>query len=106
MEVMKKSGVRPISFICDNCPINQGVYKLLGGPGRVVLDGIEVFLPYDFVHIMKNLRNNWITNKLQELPFVEDGIEYLDVRKIFKHFMKRTKKPTTTHKAYTYISIS
>ena len=71
---MKKSGVRPISFICDNCPLNQGVYKLLGGPGRVVLDGIEVFLLYDFVHIMKNLRNNWMTDKLQELSFVEDGI--------------------------------
>ena len=77
MEVMKKSGVRPISFLCDNCPLNQGVYRLLGGPGRVVLDGIEVFLLYDFVHIMKNLRNNWITDKLQELSFVEDGVEYL-----------------------------
>ena len=29
MEVMKKSGARPISFICDNCPLNQGVYHLL-----------------------------------------------------------------------------
>ena len=74
---MKKSGVRPISFICDNCPLNQGVYHLLGGPGRVVMDNIEVFLMYDFVHIMKNLRNNWLTEKLQELSFMEDGTEYL-----------------------------
>ena len=40
MEVMKKSGVRPISFISDNCPLNQGVYILLGSPGKVLLDGI------------------------------------------------------------------
>ena len=69
---MKKSKVRPISFIADNCPLNQGVYKLLGGPGRVMLDGIEVFLIYDFVHIFKNLRNNWLTEKLQ-LSFIENG---------------------------------
>ena len=41
------------------------------------MDNIEVFLMYDFVHIMKNLRNNWLTEKLQELSFMEDGREYL-----------------------------
>lgn len=68
-----------VSFICDNCPLNQGAYKLLGGPGKVVLHPYEneVFLVYDYVHIFKNIRNNWITESSKELLFTKEGNEYL-----------------------------
>ena len=77
--VVKASGGLPVSFVCDNCPLNQAVYSLLGGPGNVTLmpDGINVFLVYDYVHIFKNMRNNWITEKCQQLSFIMNGIEYL-----------------------------
>ena len=74
---LRKMDILPISFICDNCPLNQGVYRLLGGPGKVALCGINMYLIYDYVHILKNLRNNWITERTWELSFEEDGIEYL-----------------------------
>ena len=34
--------IQAISFICDNCPLNQGVYRLLGGPGKVEVCGVNM----------------------------------------------------------------
>jgi hypothetical protein len=75
---VQRSGGRPVSIICDNCPLNQRLYKELDGPGLVKLpdDGMKVYLVYDYVHIFKNLRNNWITEPQQELSFKMDGTEY------------------------------
>ena len=69
VQVIKDNGGFPISFICENCPTNQGVYSQLGGPGRRYLEpiGLWVFLTYDLVHIFKNLQNNWITEATQRL---------------------------------------
>ena len=68
---VRKNGGYFISFICDNCPLNQQTYIQTGGPGRVYLqpDGLQVFLVYDFIRIFKNIRNNWFTEKLKELSF-------------------------------------
>ena len=30
---VREKGVFPVSFICNNCPVNQSAYSLLGGPG-------------------------------------------------------------------------
>ena len=70
-----KCGGTPVSFICDNCQTNQSVYTKLGGPGKVYLEtvGIFVYLTYDYVHIFKNVRNNWITVTNKELSFTKDG---------------------------------
>lgn len=76
--VVQKGG-HPLSFICDNCPLNQKTYKELGGPGKVDLQpiGISVFMLYDYVHIFKNIRNNWYTEPSKELTFLMDGKEYV-----------------------------
>ena len=60
IETVQRSGGRPVSVICDNCPLNQRLYKEFDGPGLVKLpnDRLEVYLVYDYVHIFKNLRNN------------------------------------------------
>ena len=75
---VKHSGGRPVSVICDNCPLNQRVYKDLGGPGVVQVpnDTLQIYLVYDYVHIFKNIRNNWITEPQQELSFRLDGKDY------------------------------
>lgn len=72
------SGGRPVSIICDNCPLNQRLYKDLEGPGLVKLpnSGLQVYLVHDYVHVFKNIRNNWITEPLQELSFEMDGTQY------------------------------
>ena len=76
---VKEKGGMPITYIYDNCPLNQGTYRALAGLGRAYLPalGIHVYLVYDFVHIFKNLRNNWITETSKELIFNVDGNEYV-----------------------------
>ena len=76
--VQEKGGMH-ISFVCDNCPLNQGTYQKLGGLGRAYLPalGIHVYLVYNFVHIFKNVCNNWITEPSKELTFNVDGNKYI-----------------------------
>ena len=46
-----------VSLISDNCGTKRGVYKLMGGPGKVTIQHEDVlytlFLVYDYVHIYK-----------------------------------------------------
>ena len=75
---VKLKGGLPLAFICDNCSVNQKVYRDLGGPGKVILESIgrSVFLLYDYVHIFKNIRNNWFTEQTKELHFSFNGEQY------------------------------
>ena len=67
-----------VSIVCDNCPTNQAVCKLIGGPDKTKLaDQSEVYLVFDYVHLYKKLRNNWITEKTQQLSFSKGGKEYI-----------------------------
>ena len=34
-----------------------------------------IYLLYDFVHLLKNMRNNWLTEKIGELAFYERGMK-------------------------------
>ena len=69
--MVKYCGGGPVSIICDNCPLNQRLYKDLGGPGLVQIpnDTLQMYLVHDYVHIFNNILNNWITEPQQELPF-------------------------------------
>ena len=100
-----KSGSSVNSLICDNCPTNQGVYTKLGGTGRIHLDhlGIFLFLVYDYVHIFKNIRNNWITVTDKTLSFVKDEktliASWADVQALYeedRHTTLRLTKLTHT----------
>ena len=96
-----RCGGTPVSLICDNCPLNQNTYKLLGGPGEVSLWPYpnNVFLTYDYVHVFKNIRNNWITEKSKELIFSHEGQEYTacwsDIVRLYeidwKNYLRLTK---------------
>ena len=105
---IRKQGGIPVSFICDNCPLNQGAYSLLGGPGEVNLgvDGHKAFLAYDFDHIYKNIRNNWITEPTKELLFSLDGKEFLacwsDIENLYKEDRETPVRLTTLN--YTAVS--
>ena len=100
MYTIIKSGGSIISLICDNCPTNQGVYGKLGGPGKAYLEqlGVFVFLFFDYIHIFKNLRNNWITVENQILSFVKDGETYVacwrDVRALYEEDRTTTLRLT------------
>ena len=100
MYVIIKSGGSIISLICDNCPTNQDVYGKQGGPGKVHLEqlGVFIFLVFDYVHIFKNVRNNWITVGNQMLSFVKDGKTYVtywgDVRALYEEDRNTTLRLT------------
>ena len=49
-----------------------GAYLRRGLIGRILR-----YLIYDYPHIFKNLRNNWITEAQKQLIFMVDGKEYL-----------------------------
>ena len=56
LAAVSSAGGTIISCICDDC----SVYAKLGGPGTVFINS-HAFLVYDYVHLLKNIRNNWIT---------------------------------------------
>ena len=68
-----------MSLVCDNCTVNQHTYHLLGGPGKIIMqpNDTPVFLTYDYVHVFKNVRNNWITEPCKELTFTFEGLDYI-----------------------------
>ena len=59
----------------------------------------NVFLLYDFVHLMKNIRKNWITEPMKELKFFldeeEEVAKWTDIENQYKlesqHLLKMSK---------------
>ena len=75
--VIIKSGGSIISLICDNNNKPGCLWKT--GWSKVYLEqlGIFIFLVFDYVHIFKNVRNNWITVGNETLSFAKDGKTYV-----------------------------
>ena len=64
-----------VALICDNNRTNQAFYKRF----KVVVDKPWLtidnkFLLFDFVHIVKNIRNNWMTETTGELNFKDADV--------------------------------
>ena len=62
-------------IICDGNRINQAFFKLY----RTVdtkpwLTDDGTFLLFDYVHLLKNIRNLWLTEKTGELEFNDNGV--------------------------------
>ena len=57
-----------VSIICDGNRTNQSFFTKFN---RVSpwLTSENIFLLFDYVHLMKSVRNNWITEKVGELEF-------------------------------------
>ena len=71
---IKNSGASVMCIICDNNRINQAFFKKfsLVSPWRTE---DNTFLLFDFVHIFKNIRNNWLTEKTGEISFSHNEAE-------------------------------
>ena len=72
LDAVSDAGGIPVAIICDNNRVNQKLLKMFDSV-EPWLKRSGIFLPYDFVHILKAVRNNWITEKLQELKFSDDN---------------------------------
>ena len=70
LRLIKQAGGNAKAIICDNNRVNQSFFRLFQGdvPWKTK---DEIFLLFDFVHLIKSIRNNWITEKTKELIFYE-----------------------------------
>ena len=59
-----------VGIICDGNRVNQAFFKMFDtSPDSPWKTKDDKFLLFDFVHLLKCIRNNWITEKTQELSF-------------------------------------
>ena len=64
------------AVICDGNRNNQTFFRLFDTePQQPCLTKDDMYLLYDFVHFLKNIRNNWLTAKMGELAFYERGMK-------------------------------
>jgi len=112
---IESCGGRVLSIINDNNKVNQSFFKLFdrfGDDPWVVKSPANqsrpLFLLFDPVHILKNIRNNWMTEKLQTLAFKANGqcltVKWDHLKELFKHECETTLKLSKLTKASLYPS--
>ena len=88
-ECISGAGGEVTCIISDGNRTNQAFIKSYETvPGKPWLTADNTYLIYDFVHLFKNIRNNWLTEKTGELRFVWDGVtrvaKWSHLKKLFK----------------------
>lgn len=109
--IVEKCGGIVLGSITDNHKINQAYCELFSRPSAIYeavhpLDETRPwFLLFDPVHILKCIRNNWITEKLRKLTF--DGVtigSFDDVREVYNSERDNILKTTPLTFASVYPS--
>ena len=111
---LQKAGAHVLCLINDNNKVNQSVFSkftpidetkpwIVKHPGDA---SHPLFIMYDFVHLLKNLRNNWHTEKMQMLQF-SSGTEtkyacWSDLVNLYKHESDKSMKLSKLTKASVY----
>ena len=63
------------AIVCDGNRTNQAYFrKYVTLPDQPWLTEDGTYLLYDFVHLLKNIRNLWLTEKTGELTYVFEGV--------------------------------
>ena len=71
---IKSAGGNTVSIKCDGNRVNQSFFEMFSTePEKPWKTSDDIFLLFDFVHLLKSVRNNCITEKTQELLFVKSG---------------------------------
>ena len=81
-----------IAVICDNNRINQAFFQkfdTVANKPWVTKTGL--YLLFDYVHIFKNIRNNWITETCSELQFYSEGKAMIAKWEIIKQLFELEK---------------
>ena len=68
LDAIKCAGGNTVAIICDANRVNQKLFTMFDRdyPWRTK---DNIFLLFDYVHLFKNIRNNWITEQCQEIEF-------------------------------------
>ena len=95
LENLKEARAKVCAIICDGNRVNQAFYKKFDTthPWRTK---DNLFLLFDYVHLVKNVRNNWITEATQELEFYvydeKHTAKWSDVKKLYYNESKEVVK--------------
>ena len=74
ISLVKEAGGDVKTNIYDGNRTNQALFKTFETvPGKPWLTTDGLLLLYDYVHLMKNIRNNWLTEPNGELNFKHNG---------------------------------
>ena len=91
IDELEKCHVSVISIVCDGNRINQAFFKKFKTvPGQPwITRDKHIHLLYDYVHLLKCIRNNWMTEKSGEICFKDDEgrdcvARWLDLRNLYK----------------------
>ena len=94
---IKDAGGSIISIISDNNRVNQAFFKRFDLEKPWLTKG-GIFLLFDFVHIVKSIRNNWITERTKELKFPDGDLvqtaRWSDIIKLYKSEEGNLVKPS------------
>ena len=74
VQSIKDAGADVKVLVSDNNRVNQKFFKdfeTVANKPWLTTDGM--FLLFDFVHLIKSIRNNWITEKTKELIFYDEN---------------------------------
>lgn len=89
-------GFKILAIITDNNRVNQNMFKQFSDTYYITNPDYandKIFLTYDSVHILKNIRNNWINLKDPEKSFIFPSFEnptikqrasFMDLRNFYK----------------------
>ena len=74
MLAITESNGNVLALICDNNRTNQALFRKIPTiPKKPWRTPNDLFLLYDYVHIMKNIPNNWYTEPTRELVYDDAG---------------------------------
>ena len=88
-QFVNAAGTKVKAIICDGNRVNQAYFKLHNTiPGKPWLTVNDIYLLFDYVHLLKNIRNLWLTEKTGELLFYDNGIakiaKWIHLQKLFE----------------------
>lgn len=78
VELIEHAGCQVQAIICDGNRTNQAFFKQFDTvDDKPWLTTNGKFLLFDFVHLLKNIRNLWLTEKTGQLEFEECGMKFV-----------------------------
>jgi hypothetical protein len=111
IESIHRHSGRVLGLMADNHPTNRSCYAMFSADppdekwmGINPVDGSLLYLLIDPVHLMKSVRNNWLSEKSRHLKINFNGVECLgkwsDICAIFeKERSNVVKRTSLTHEA-------
>ena len=87
IQLIKEAGGIVETVITDGNRTNQKIFKLFPTiPGKPWLTTDGIFLLFDYVHILKSIRNNWLTECKEKMNYLDDDGKWKTAK--WKHLIR------------------